>query len=388
MNGRRLAASLILLLAACTGSDDGDSGATAEPSPATAVRIALEAPITGEQASNGIDMLNGAQLAADEANAAGGVLGMQVEVVPADDEADPETGKFVAQEMVDHGVFAVIGPYNSTVGIENLQTYLDAGVVTIHLTSNEATNGQGFTIQPKDFQTAPVEADAITEHLDARDVAIVYDPQTYTAGIASQLRDAVTEQGSDVVLYEASKPGKDTYVDLLRRVVERSPDLLYVQTYYPQGGLIAKELRRVNVDATCFMGLANQDPAFVDVAGQPAAEACSFSGVPSPEQFSGAQDYVSAYQAAFDTEPGTWGTFTYDSMKLLFDAVERAGGWDAEAVNQELAETEDYEGITGSTTIDPSTGNRIDVPVVILQVNTDGSFVVDQDWAEFSGFGS
>ena len=53
-------------------------------------------------------MLNGAQLAADEANEAGGIMGMQIDVVPADDEADPETGKLVAQRMVDEGVFAVI----------------------------------------------------------------------------------------------------------------------------------------------------------------------------------------------------------------------------------------------------------------------------------------
>ena len=140
---------LILFVVACTdpGGDNQDT-----------VKIALEAPITGEQASNGVDMLNGAQLAANEANEAGGIMGKQIEVVPADDEADPETGKLVAQRMVDEGVFAVIGPYNSSVGVENLQTYLDAGVVTIHLTSNEATNGQGFTIQPKDFQTAPTEA--------------------------------------------------------------------------------------------------------------------------------------------------------------------------------------------------------------------------------------
>ena len=218
---------MIVLVVACTdtGGEDQDT-----------VKIALEAPITGEQASNGVDMLNGAQLAADEANEADGIMGMQIDVVPADDEADPETGKVVAQRMVDEGVFAVIGPYNSSVGVENLQTYLDAGIVTIHLTSNEATNGQGFTVQPKDFQTAPIEADAITEHFGARTVAMIHDPQTYTAGIASQLRDLLEERRIEIVLFEASEPDRDSYVALLRRVKALSPDLLYVQTYYPQGG--------------------------------------------------------------------------------------------------------------------------------------------------------
>ena len=374
-----LVAILIVLVVACTdtGGEDQDT-----------VKIALEAPITGEQASNGVDMLNGAQLAADEANEAGGIMGMQIDVVPADDEADPETGKVVAQRMVDEGVFAVIGPYNSSVGVENLQTYLDAGIVTIHLTSNEATNGQGFTVQPKDFQTAPIEADAITEHFGARTVAMIYDPQTYTAGIASQLRDLLEERRIEIVLFEASEPDRDSYVALLRRVKALSPDLLYVQTYYPQGGSIAKDLERVGVEATCFMGLANQDPAFAEVAGAEAARQCWFSGVPSPQEFPAARNYVTDYETTFDTEPGTWGTFTYDSMKLLFDAVERAGGWNADEVNAALAETEGYEGLTGTITIDPSTGNRVDVPVVILRIEADGSFIVDPDWAAESGFGS
>jgi len=375
--------AVLLLSVACTAGD-GSNSSSAEP----VVKIALEAPITGEQSSNGVDMLNGAQLAADEVNQAGGVLGKQIEVVPADDEADPQKGKEVAQQMVGQGVFAVVGPYNSSVGVENLQTYLDAGVVTIHLTSNVATNGQGFTIQPKDFQTAPVEAKAVTGFFHARSVAIVYDGQTYTAGIASQLRDAVRKDGTDVVLYQKIDTHSKNFTDLLDRIERLSPDLLYVQTYYPQGGLIAKELQATSIHSTCLMGLANQDPAFVDVAGLKAAQSCWYSGVPGPDQFPGAQAYATDYRATFDAEPGIWGTFTYDSMKLLFDAVQRAGGWDAEATNQALASTTGYEGITGSITIDPSTGNREDVPVVILRVDDDGSYVVDPRWADFAGFGS
>jgi branched-chain amino acid transport system substrate-binding protein len=385
MNNLRLTmfAALVLSAVACTSN----SGSSSE-APQQVVKIALEAPITGDQSSNGTDMLNGAKLAADEANQAGGVMGRQIEVVPADDQADPEVGKEIAQQMVDQGVFAVVGPYNSSVGVENLQTYLDADVVTIHLTSNVATNGEGFTIQPKDFQTAPVEAKAITGYFSARSVAIVYDGQTYTAGIASQLRDAVRKSGTDVVLYQKISAHTKNFTGLLDRVENLSPDLLYVQTYYPQGGLIAKELQGLSTRPICLMGLANQDPAFVDVAGLKAAQACWFSGVPGPDQFAGAKGYVTDYRSEFGTEPGTWGTFTYDSMKLLFDAVQRAGGWDAEATNQALASTSGYEGITGSIMIDPSTGNRRDVPVVILQVDDNASYVVDPKWATFAGFGS
>jgi ABC-type branched-subunit amino acid transport system substrate-binding protein len=76
------------------------------------------------------------------------------------------------------------------------------------LTSNAATDGRGYTVQPKDYQVASVEARAITGYLEANRVAIVYDTSTYTAGIADQVRDAVTRAGAEVVLFESFGEGE------------------------------------------------------------------------------------------------------------------------------------------------------------------------------------
>jgi branched-chain amino acid transport system substrate-binding protein len=381
----------VLLACSASPSASPSSSAAGSAAPST-IQIALEAPLTGEQASNGTDMLNGAQLAVDEVNE-GGVLGKRLMLVQADDRADPAAGMQVAQAMVDQHVFAVIGPYNSTVGVKNLKTYLDAGVVVIHLTSNSATNGMGYTIQPKDYQIAPVEAKAITGYLKAKTVAILYDPQTYTAGIAEQVQTALTVGGARVITFAKLDPGAQDYLTLVQSIAVQRPDLLYVSTYYPQGALIARDLDQLSstdmtsADMLCLMGLANQDPAFADSAGLAAARRCSFSGVPSAENFPAANDYVANYKAKFGKAPGTWGTFTYDSVKLLVDAVKRAGAWDAAAVRDQLSATHDFAGITGSISIDPATGNRVDVPVVILTLGADGKYSVDPKWAEFAGFG-
>jgi branched-chain amino acid transport system substrate-binding protein len=365
---------------ACGGGGSSESTST--------IKIALEAPLSGDQSSNGIDMFNGAALAVEEANRGGGVDGKRLELVRADDKADPATGVQVAKQMVSDHVFAVVGPYNSSVGVENLKIYVNAGVIPIHLTSNSATNGEGYTIQPKDYQIAPVNAKAITGFFHANSVGIVYDPSTYTAGIAGQLRTALEHAGVDVVAYERVNTKLHDYATLLAGVERRHPDLLFVSTYYPQGGVIAKDYSKLPHRPTCLMGLANQDPGFVSVAGLDTARLCSFTGVPSAENFPGAKKYVADYRARFGKAPGTWGTFTYDSVKLLIDAVQRAGGWDAGKVRQELTDTRDYTGITGSITIDPKTGNRVNVPVVILKLEPDGIYVVDPKWAAFAGFSS
>jgi branched-chain amino acid transport system substrate-binding protein len=344
--------------------------------------------LTGDQASNGVDIFNGAKLAVDEANAAGGVLGKKIELLRADDQADPAAGIRVARMMVSDGVFSVIGPYNSAVGVKNLKIYVDAGVVPIHLTSNSATNGLGYTVQPKDYQIAPVEAKAITGFFHAMKVGIVYDPQTYTAGIAAQVKTELEKDGATVVAFKEEKPGLQSYADDLRAIEDSHPDLLYVSTYFPQGGVIAKDLLALKPASICLMGLANQDPGFVDAAGLEAGQACSFSGVPSAENFPEASGYLSDYRAKFGKDPGTWGTFAYDSINLLLDAVKRAGAWDQAPVRAKLTGTTGFKGITGSIGIDKATGNRLDVPVVILSLGPDGKFVVDPKWATFSGFGA
>ena len=389
-----LAIGLMAALAASCGVGSSSSpGATGSSSAETTVEVALEAPLSGDQASNGKDMLAGAQLAVDELNASGGVLGKQIKLVPADDRADPTTGVQIAQQMVARGVFAVVGPYNSAVGVKNLKTYLDAGTAVIHLTSNSATNGMGITIQPKDYQIAPVEAKAISEFYRVRTVAILYDPQTYTGGIAAQVESALGQAGLQVVAYEKIDPSLKDYLPQIEAIAKLHPDLFYVSTYYPQGGIIARDLAKARTekmisDSICLMGLANQDPAFADTAGLDAARGCSFSGVPSPDNFPRAAKYVADYRAKVGTAPGTWGTFTYDSIKLLADAVQRVRGWDRTKVAQALLSTTDYAGITGTITIDPKNGNRVDVPVVILNLDADGTYTVDRRWATFAGFGS
>jgi branched-chain amino acid transport system substrate-binding protein len=376
--GTTAAAVILALILVVGGCGGGGSSET--------IKIVVEGPISGDQAATGTDMRNAAQLAVDQANAKGGVLGRTIELLEADDKADPAVGKEVAREAVDDGAFAVIGPYNSSVGVENLRTYVDAGIIPIHLTSNAATDGLGYTIQPKDYQVAPVEARAITGFFKARKVAIVYDTSTYTAGIAQQVRDALIQAGADVVLYESFSEDELDASDLVRKIQRTKPDLFYASTYFPEGGKIAKEAAAHGVKASCLMGLANQDAKFVESAGLTEARRCYSSGVPPAEQFADARGYVTEYRKKFDIAPGTWGTFTYDSLQLLFSAVRAVGAWDAERVRAQLSKTKNYAGVTGEIDIDPETGNREVVPVVILDIDGRGAYVVDRKWAEFAGF--
>jgi ABC-type branched-subunit amino acid transport system substrate-binding protein len=87
----------------------------------------------------------------------------------------------------------------------------------------------------------------------------------------------------------------------------------------------------------------------------------------------------------FHTTPGTWGTYTYDSVEILANAIKQAG-WHQKAVITAMGHITNYSGITGPITIAPSTGNRVQSTVVILDINSAGAYVIDPQWAAAVGF--
>ena len=336
--------------------------------------IAVEAPLTGAQASNGIDMARGVQLAVDEVNASGGIKGRKLSLIKLDDMADPKMAADMVTAAQKAGAVAVVGPYNSSVGLVNLPLYIKAGITPVQMTSTDQTSGMGVTVQPKNSQISPVEVKYITGQ-KVKKVAMLVDPSDYTQGMADRTRTALTAAGVTVTSTPITEGAAD-YTAQVKTALSSSPDLVYVSTYYPEGSKIAKALATSNSTAQCFMGLANVDPAFVTEAGTANAARCKFSGVPAAAQLPTAAIFTKSFTKAFNTAPGVWGVFTYDSTKLLADALKSLGNTNYQPVLNQLLKTKNYKGQTGLITIDRKTGNRTNVPVFILTVNSSGTFTI------------
>lgn len=347
-----------------------------DPSTYGTIGIAFEGPLTGSQAANGQDMLRGVQLAVREYNARGGFAGRTVQIVQANDKADPSIANAVANKAIKAGVVAVVGPYNSSVGIVNLPTYIKAKVVPVHMTSSDDTTGKGVTVQPKNSQISPVEFDFISKTWKPSKVSMLVDPSAYTQSMADRLKSSLEKQGVLVTQVPITE-GQASYTAQVNQALANNPTVVYVSTYFPEGAKIAAELRATGNPAKCFAGLANQDPAFVTAAGIPASQHCVFSGVPDPSQMPTARNYVKAYAKAFPGKtPGTWGTFTYDSARILFRAWDRAATpFNYGKVLAQLKKTTNFAGATGKITINKQ-GIRPNVPVSILTVDSTGNFDV------------
>lgn len=352
-------------------------------------KIGLEAPLTGSQSTLGQGMLQGAQLAAEQINANGGVMGKDVEIVQIDDAADPDTGVAAANAAIAAGLNAVVGPYNSSVGVKTLPLYTQAGIVPIRLTSDNATDGQGFTLQPMTNQIAPVTSQALTKFFKAKSVGIIYDStQNYTTSTSAAVKSQLEKAGVKVTDYVAIEPGQDSYASELKQLQAKKPAVIYSAVYFPEGAKIAQELnaQAQSGQATkCLLDYASYDTGYIEDAGVSDAQYCNVVGVPAPSDFKDSAANVAAFRDKFSQAPGTWSPYTYDSVNFAVDGAAAVGSWDATQLSDNLKSVKDWQGWTGSVTIEPKSGNRSPATVVVTNVDQSGEFHVDPAWASAVG---
>ncbi len=377
-----LGAVLVVSVAAC-GSNGSSGGGNA-----STWKVGVEAPLSGDQSTLGQGMLQGAQLAADQINAKGGVLGKQIEIVQIDDAANASTGVTAANAAIANGLNGVIGPYNSSVGAQTLPLYTKAGLVPVRLTSDNSTDGMGFTLQPMTNQIAPVTTKALKSFYKAKSVGIIYDStQNYTKSTSAAVKKQLEAANVKVTSYQAITPGQASYSSVLQQVTAKNPSMLYSAVYYPEGAKIAQEITPKTSgksDYRCLLDYASYDTGYIQDAGEGVAQKCNVVGVPAPSDFEGSAAYVADFQQKFNQPPGTWSPYTYDSLNFLVAGVNQVGGWGAQELTTVLSKVAGWKGWTGSVTIEPKTGNREPATVVVTAV-TNGQFHVNSAWAKAVG---
>jgi branched-chain amino acid transport system substrate-binding protein len=345
--------------------------------------IAVEGPQSGEQAPNGLDQLRGVRLAVSQLDARGGLWdGRKVLVYAADDKGDAAGAKAIARRVIAKRIHFLIGPYNSSVGIANLGLYRRNHVLPMWMTSRDETAGFGVTVQPMNTQIAPIEARYVTR-IGAKHIAMLVDDTAngaFTKGTAERLRSALLRQGATVTwtsIQETTTPGLpgSYYAQQVTTALSSNPDLVYVSTYFPEGIEIAKSLAAATASKPrCLMGLANVDNGFLEKTTLAQAQRCVFDGVPAATEMPSARTYARQYVRMFHQAPSVWGTFTYDSARILFAAINRAKSYALGAVERLLRHTKGFFGATGPITINPGNGYRTNVPVSILRVNNHDRF--------------
>lgn len=317
------------------------------------LRVGVQVPTTGSEATYGQDMANAVQIAIDEINAEGGLLGKQVEMVVGDAACDPQQSVNAASKLVSAGVVGVVGGYCSGATLPTLKIYGDANVPFVISAANStqlipANPGNAFMIN----STGADQATKAVEFLEGKGVetvVIVDQGDAYSQDLANLTAERWQEAGHEVVARETVNKGEQDYSAVVTNIRAANPDAVFWTAYYADGGLFIRQLRQAGYQGVIALGDGSNSPKLFDIAGSAAEGVFVFSN-PTAEFLPQAASFIETYQQEYGNAPGPYAPLAYDGMKLLAWAIDKAGTTDSDAVIEALASADGQEWLAGPIT--------------------------------------
>lgn len=327
--------------------------------------------LTGAQATFGQSNDNGVRLALEEINASGGVLGQPLRLITKDNQSKPgETSTVVRELITRNKVVALIGEVASGRSLEAAPIAQRSGIPMISPSStNERVTEAGDHIFRVCF-IDPFQGTVCAKFargLGAKRAAIITDvSKDYSLGLTESFRRRFVKEGGEITGQQNYGGGDKDFSAQLTAVKADNPDIIFLPAYYTDAPLIMRQARQLGITVPFIGGDGWDSPELVSVGGD-AAEGCYFSNHFSKESNDPkVADFVKAYREKYRTDPDALAALGYDSLKLLADAMKRAGTTEPSKVTAALAATKDFAGVTGAITLDAH--RNPDKPAVILQV--------------------
>ena len=238
------------------------------------ILIATAGPFTGKNIFRGEQIQHGAEMAVEDINAAGGVLGERVRLLIADDACDPEQAKAVAKKLVKDGVLFVAGHVCSHASIPAAGIYEQAGIIMISPAStNPKLTDSGrdnvFRVCGRDDEQGIVAGNYLAEHFGSKRIAILNDGSTYGKGLAQETLQQLKKLGVKTVVFESFDPDNRDYSKLVVKLQQLGIDVIYIGGYSADVGLIVRLARDRKFNAQVISGDALTNYEFWMITVQP-----------------------------------------------------------------------------------------------------------------------
>lgn len=383
-NFRRKAIAL-LIAALMLGSLTGCGGDKGTPAPAEntqgaatsgTIKIGLNMELSGDVASYGSNCKNGAMLAINELNAAGGVLGMQIEPIEKDNKSDAAEAATLSAALISEGIVAQVGPLTSGCVNACVPVLSEAGIPLVA----PAGTAANITVDPDTNETRPYAfrvcfIDPFQGTLMAQfaldsgytTAAIYKDTSSdYSQGLAEHFAATFEAGGGTIVAEEGFTTGDRDFRATLNKIKATNPEFLYVPGYYQEVAPLIKQAREAGLTMPMGGGDGWDSPDTLAVAGAEALNNCFFTNHYSSEDTNEkVVAFVTAYKAAYsDKTPDAFAALGYDAIMAVAKAIETAGAADSQAITDALAGLTGFEGVTGTMTMDEQ-HNPIKAGVII-----------------------
>lgn len=326
--------------------------------------------LTGTTATFGQSTHHGLELAVDETNNAGGVLGKKIVLIVEDDQSKPEEAATAVTKLITRDkVKAVIGEVASS---RSLAAAPICQQFKIPMVSPASTNPEVtkkgdyiFRVCYIDPFQGEILAKFMYNSLGLKKAAILKDVKNdYSVGLAHFFNQTFTGLGGEVVAEQAYSEGDSDFKAQLTALKAADPEAIFAPGYYIEAALIVKQARELNMTMPILGGDGWDSSKLIEVGGL-ALNNTYFSTHYSVDDTSWAvQNFVAKYSARYNEMPDAMGALGYDAGLILFDAIRRAGSADGPAIRDALGATENFSGVTGRITIDKDRNARKSLVII------------------------
>ncbi len=312
---------------------------------------------TGSEAAFGTSTVNGVRIAADEINAAGGILGRKIKLFIEDDQGRAEEAASAVTKLItSDGVVALIGENSSNQSLAAAPIAQANGVPMISPSStNPAVTEKGDYIFRVCF-TDPYQGKALAAfvrtNLQLENAAILVDKKNdYSVGLAEVFRKEFEALGGKILVEQSYSGGDTEFRPQLTAIRKAAPKAVFIPGFYTEVGQIAIQARDLGIDVPLVGGDGWDSPVVIQIGGK-SIEGSYFSD----HYFVGdtrpvVQRFVTEYEKRHGRKPEATAALGYDALYLFANAAKRAGSIDKKAVRDQIAATSGYDGVSGKITM-------------------------------------
>ena len=360
-----LTLTLMVSMAACAPA------ASTEKKP---IKVGVLSPLTGPIAAYGQDQINGVNMAVEEINAAGGLLGRQLTVQVEDDEKKPEMAASLTQKLINDGVDVIIGGMSSSSTMAGGPIANGAKILMISPWSTNPKAAEGdwvFRACFSDEFQGRIEAKYAAEQLACKRPAMLLDVgDDGSKGQGEVVEKTLKEMGVPLITIENYTTGDKDFKAQLTKIKGLNPDCLITPNYYGEDALIRVQMKELGMDLPMVGGDGNDAPEFFTIAGDAANGFMMTSHYAPDDPRPAVQAFRKKYEAKFNVVPRSTAALAYDAMMLYKIAVEKAGTFDKEKIREAMAGLKDITSlITAPTFSMDATGTGIKALTIVKAEN-------------------
>ncbi len=322
--------------------------------------IGVFEPMTGPYAAGGQMTMEGINLAYEQNPT---VLGRPIKMVLVDNKSEKvEAANAVARLIEYEKAVAIVGSYGSACAIPGSEVANEAGIPMVGCspTNPLVTLGKPYVFRAcfiDPFQGA-VMANFAVNNLGAKTAVVIQDiASDYAVGLSNYFRESfikLTGDPKSIVGLISYQTGDQDFTAQVTYAAGKNPDVVFVPAgSYGDAALILKQGREMGITATFLGGDTWEAPEFIEVGGE-AVEGSYFSTHfdATAVTTKAAEKFCKDFEAKYQRAPSAFAALGFDAFNLVIDAIKRVGSAEPQAIRDALAETKDYEGVTGMITLD------------------------------------